>query len=376
MPSPDTIVVGAGAFGGWTALHLQRQGHQVRLLDCQGAGHASASSGGETRVIRMGYSDPLYVRMAQRALALWQAFDADLPEPVFQRTGVLFMAQQAGLGFLDAVCSNFDTLGVRHERLHADEVAARFPQIDVQGVQRATYEPDSGLLFARRACAAVVDAFVRTGGEYRLESVRPGACRGGRMSHVVDADCRTHSAAHYVFACGPWLPRLFPDVLGKQLRVSRQEAMYFRPPDGNRAFDPDRLPVWADFGDTVYYGLPGNAARGFKIADDTRGPDFDPDSSDRLVSQDSVDAVRGYMGRRFPAMAHAPLVEARVCQYTNTVDDHFLLDRHPEADNVWLVGGGSGHGFKHGPAMGEQVAACVLGQAVPEPVFALDRRPR
>ena len=150
--------------------------------------------------------------------------------------------------------------------------------------------------------------------------------------------------------------------------------MYFRPPHGDRAFEPGRLPVWADFGDTVHYGLPGNAARGFKIADDTRGPPFDPDGSDRLVARDSVDAVRRYMGHRFPAMAGAPLVEARVCQYTNTVDDHFLLDRHPAADNVWLLGGGSGHGFKHGPAMGEHAAACVLGQAAPEPAFSLARR--
>ena len=141
-------------------------------------------------------------------------------------------------------------------------------------------------------------------------------------------------------------------------------------PSGDDRFLPKRMPAWIDFNELVY-GIPDLDNRGFKIAIDAHGPPFDPDTGDRIVSPDSVSAVRAYLTRRMPLLANAPVTETRVCQYENTSNGDFLIDRHPAFQNVWLVGGGSGHGFKHGPAVGELVTALISGDAKVEPRFAL-----
>jgi glycine/D-amino acid oxidase-like deaminating enzyme len=219
----------------------------------------------------------------------------------------------------------------------------------------------------------VVEAFVGEGGDYRLATARPGPLRHGEMEGIVLGDGGTLEAEQYVFACGPWLKGLFPDVLESVLEVSRQEVFYFGLPAGDRRYAVPTLPVWADFGERLWYGIPGVERRGFKLADDTHGPPLDPTVTERRVSDGAIAAARNYVARRFPGLEGAPLTETRVCQYTNTPDGDFVIDRHPAAGNVWLVGGGSGHGFKHGPALGEIVAAQVLGGAPPEPAFGLDR---
>ena len=177
----------------------------------------------------------------------------------------------------------------------------------------------------------------------------------------------------YVFAAGPWLGRLFPDVIGDLVRPTRQEVFFFGTPPGDTRFTEEAMPVWADHGARFMYGIPGNRWRGFKVADDTRGPPFDPTAGERQATAEGLRAARAYLGYRFPGLAGAPLLEARVCQYEQSPDEHFIIDRHPGAGNVWLVGGGSGHGFKHGPAVGELVAAHVLDHGVPDPQFALAR---
>src|SRR5438093_1268611 len=225
------VVVGAGAFGGWTALYLQRQGARVTLVDAWGPGNARASSGGETRVIRATYGPrAVYTHLAVRALALWQ----------------------------------------EHER--------RWKQ---------------------------------------------------RLLHPIG---------------GSWLGKLFPDVIGDRVRATRQEVFFFGTPPGDGRFTEEALPVWADHGNHFTYGIPGNEWRGFKVADDARGPVFDPTSGERLPSPEALRSARDYVAVRFPALKDAPLLEARVCQYENSPDEHFIVDRHPSAENLWLVGGGSGHG--------------------------------
>lgn len=371
---PRIAVVGAGAFGGWTALELLRAGARVTLLDAWGPGHSRASSGGETRVIRHGYSERRYVDLAARSLAMWREAAAAWERPIFEACGVLFM-RQAGVGeaFFESAAGHLAAAGVPHERLDGEALARRYPQINSDGIVAALYEPTAGYLLARRACEAVVEAVVAAGGDYRIAAASPGPIRHGEMSELVLRGGETLRADQYVFACGPWLKALFPELLGPVLEISRQEAYYFGLPAGDRRFAEPALPVWADFGSRLWYGIPGAERRGFKIADDTRGPPFDPTLSDRQVSAEGVAAARSYIERRFPGLGPAPLIESRVCQYTNTPDGGFLLDRHPAAGNVWLVGGGSGHGFKHGPALGEMVAGRVLGHLPPEPAFALTR---
>lgn len=177
------------------------------------------------------------------------------------------------------------------------------------------------------------------------------------------------SAGVYVFACGPWLPKLFPEVLADRFFVTRQEVFYLGSPPGEDRFRVGAIPVWADFVEEIY-GVPDFTGRGFEVALDRHGPPVDPDSVERLASAGNAVRVLAYAARRFPALRGAPIVGSEVCQYTNTSNGDFLIDRHPEMDNVWLVGGGSGHGFKHGPAIGEYVAARLDG-GVGEPRFSL-----
>ena len=367
-------VIGAGAFGGWTALNLLRRGAQVTLLDAWGPGHSRASSGGESRVIRHAYESRLYVDMARRSLDLWRAANAAWGRPLFSPTGVLFMTQRGpGERFLEIAGGHLAAAGVNHQVLSREDLSRRYPQLNLDSIAGGLLEPDAGFLLARRACQAVVDIFRREGGDYRTAYVEPGTMRGGAMINVALSTGGILQADQFVFACGPWLKQLFPDVLGPHLTLSRQEIFYFGPPPGEHRYSIPNLPVWADFGGTLWYGIPGAESRGFKIADDTRGPELDPTATERSVSARGLEAAREYLGYRFPGLEQAPLIESRVCQYSNTPDADFIVDRHPQAENAWLVGGGSGHGFKHGPALGELVAEQVLHARPPEASFRLAR---
>lgn len=369
---PHVLVVGAGAFGGWTALNLLRSGARVTLLDAWGPGHSRSSSGGESRVIRHSYGKPIYVEMAKRSLALWKDSSDAWGRPLLNVTGVLHMYQPTSPIEPDDG-SLMQAAGIPYERLDRDQLAERYPQISMDGIESALYEPTAGFILARRACEAVVDAFIREGGEYRQSQVQPGAIAGGRLASIRLSGGETLAADQYVFACGPWLAALFPDVLGPHLTVSRQEVFYFGTPAGDYRYSAGALPVWADLGDSIWYGIPGGERRGFKLADDTRGAAHDPTTADRRASERGIRDAASYVTRRFPGLDGAPLIESRVCQYTNTPDSDFIADRHPLADNLWLLGGGSGHGFKHGPALGELVAAQVLGDRPVEETFSLGR---
>jgi sarcosine oxidase len=366
----DTAVVGAGVFGAWTALRLREAGPSVVLLDAHGPANSRASSGGESRLIRMGYgADEVYTRWAARSLADWRKFFAGAGKPLFEPTGVLWLARREDPYTL-ATLKTLSTVGVNFETLAHAELAARFPQFTLDFDAWGVFEPASGVLLARRAVQAVVSEAVKLGVEYLPEAV--AAPDGeGRLEFIGTRSGLKIAAARFVFACGPWLPKLFPELLGELIQPTRQEVFFFGVAAGERRFAPPAMPAWVDFGELVY-GVPDLENRGFKIAIDRHGPPFDPDTGERLATPAGLAAVREHLARRLPALRDAPVVEARVCQYENTPNGDFLIDRHPDFDNVWLVGGGSGHGFKHGPALGAYVAA-LLTEAAPavEPRFTL-----
>lgn len=365
-------VVGAGAFGGWTALDLLRRGAQVTLLDAWGPGNSRASSGGETRVIRGVYGpDAIYTEMVARAFRLWRENQMRWKKRFYFRTGALWMMTDEG-EFVRAAMPILREQAFAFEELSAAEAQRRYPQIKLDGVKWALYEKEAGYLLARRACAQVLDGFVAEGGTYREVAASPGEIVGGTMKRLDLSDGASLIADAYVFACGPWMPKVFPDVIGDAIQPTRQDVFYLGTPAGDARFSEENLPVWVEV-PRFLYGVPGNERRGFKIADDARGEPFDPTSGDRSPSAAALAAVREYVAMRFPALKGAPLLESRVCQYENSPDHHFIVDRHPGAANVWLVGGGSGHGFKHGPALGERVAQTVLGQRPIDPFFSLAR---
>jgi sarcosine oxidase len=366
----DAAVIGAGVFGAWTALSLSRAGARVALLDAHGPANSRASSGGESRVIRAGYgAQEIYTRWAVRSLRLWREFfDASGCPELFSQTGVLWLAGERDALVADTHAT-LQRLGVQVEKLRRAELERRYPQFDFGAVTWGLYEPEAGALLARRAVRRVVEETVKSGGEYlRASAAAPAGA--GRVEELSMSDGSRLSAGAYVYACGPWLPAVFPGLLGGRVHATRQEVFFFGTPPGDARFAPPLMPVWVDFGAEVY-GVPDLEGRGFKMALDRHGPAFDPELDSRLPSEGTLAEVRGLLAARFPSMRDAPLVEARVCQYENTSSGDFLIDRHPDFENVWLAGGGSGHGFKHGPAVGEYVAGLLAGAGYGEARFSL-----
>ena len=369
-------VIGAGAFGGWTALNILRRGARATLIDAWGPGNSRASSGGETRVIRGTYGpNQPYTKMAARATQLWKENERRWNLKLLHQIGVLWMVA-AGKDTDQFERGSLPVLreaGIPYQELSVQELRLRWPQINLEAVHWGIYEPEGGFLTARMACQAVLDGFLAEGGEYQQLAVLPRDLDGSPWDSLSLSDGSKLQADQYVFACGPWLGKLFPETIGNRIRSTRQEVFFFGTPVGNQHFTEARLPVWADHRDQFMYGIPGNQGRGFKIADDTRGPEFDPTSGERTVSAEGLRSVRDYIGFRFPALKNAPLLESRVCQYENSPDNNFIIDRHPRHENIWLLGGGSGHGFKHGPALGEMVAGLVLEHKNPDALFRLGR---
>jgi sarcosine oxidase len=366
----DAIVIGAGVFGSWTAYFLRKSGASVLLVDTYGPANARASSGGESRIIRMGYgADEVYTRWSMNALPLWKELfaAADRPE-LFQPTGVLWIASEGEKYPQDTVVT-LQKVGVRFEKLSLAQLRERYPQIYVEDDCWGIFEPESGVLMARRAVQCVVEQAEKAGVEYRNEAVRaPAGWR--QLAEIVTTNGERFSASTFVFACGPWLPKVFPELLGERIFPSRQEVFFFGVPPGDLRFAAPAMPTWLKLKDE-FYGMPDIENRGFKVAFDRHGPKADPDTQSRVASSEALAVAKEYLARRFPAMRDAPVLETRACQYENTSSGDFLIDKHPELDNVWLVGGGSGHGFKHGPSLGQYVAARVTQGGAVEARFSL-----
>jgi sarcosine oxidase len=253
--------------------------------------------------------------------------------------------------------------------LQPSQLEQRYPQVNFADVSVGMLEPESGVLLARRAVSAVVTDAVKNGASFQIGQVAQPRGKNALDAIQTSAGDRL-SAGNYVFACGPWLGKVFTELLGPRIFPTRQEIFFFGAPPGDSRFAPPALPTWLFQGEEVY-GMPDIESRGLKFARDIHGPIVDPDTQSRVVSEEQATWARDYVAWRFPALKDGPIVETRVCQYENTSNGDFLIDRHPELSNVWLAGGGSGHGFKHGPAFGEYLAKQILGEGTVEPRFSL-----
>ena len=363
----DVVVVGAGVFGIWTAFKLHKAGRRVAVVEAVGPAHSGASSGGESRVIRCGYGDKeVYAEWAWRSIAEWQALSARTGLPIFHPMGVLWLHGKSN----ELVEQSARVLARREipfSMLGAAELGRRYPVMRVGDDEAGFLEPAAGALMARRAVQSLA-AELKSGGVTfvpgSIAPIRREQGERGALPAVTTRSGERLEADQFVFACGPWLDRVCPDAMARRLFVTRQEVFFFSV-DAGATGD---LPVWADL---PFYGFPSLEGRGFKVANDTHGPAMDPDTADRRASAAGEEAARAFLARRFPSLAKAPLSETRVCQYENSSDGHFVIDRHPGLENAWLVGCGSGHGFKHGPAVGAHVAELVSGTAKPRAPFLL-----
>ena len=369
----DVVVIGAGVFGIWAAYKLHMAGRRVAVVDAVGPAHSRASSGGESRVTRCGYGETeIYSEWAWRSISDWQALSARAGLPIFHPMGVLWVHTQPN-ELVQASARVLSRKNIPFTLLPAHELRRRFPVMRVGNDEAGFLEPAGGALMARRAIQSLAAELSAKGVTFlsgAVSPIRQEQGERGALAAVTTKSGERLDAEQFVCACGPWLDRICPDAMAKRLFVTRQEVFFFSVDAGVTG----DLPVWADL---PFYGLPSLEGRGFKVADDTHGPPMDPDTGNRRASAAGEEAARAFLTRRFPSLAKAPLSETRVCQYENSSNGHLVIDRHPGLDNVWLVGCGSGHGFKHGPAVGSHIAELVAGTAKPrEPFLIATKRPQ
>lgn len=376
---PSAAVVGAGVFGGWTALFLLRQGYDVTLCDTWGPGNARASSGGETRLVRCMYGDKrLYFNLARRALTLWKEQQTNFDQPVFHQTGLLIFCQMKHYDYAEQARPLYKEAKMPLEWLSPEEVSQRFPRVRTDDLNHAVYDPSAGFVLARESCNQVVKQFIREGGNFLQTQALPTGTQNGQLNRVRLADGTTLTADCYVFANGPWLCQTFLELLQDKLRVTRQPIFMFgSPPQFSATSEESQLPTWMNrdlANQERHYGVAGNDRRGFKIGwAPAEVKLFNPTHDNRLVRPEEVAQARALLAHRFPFMKDAPLLESRVCQHTDTFDKHFIMDRHPDLKNTWILGGGSGHAFKHAPALGELAAQLITNQKETPSLFSFQR---
>lgn len=361
----DVVVVGAGSFGLWTALNLRRLGANVTVVDAYGPGNSRQTSGGETRGVRTSYGDRphglQWTRWGAEAIRRWTRWDEEGNERLLPRlffnTGDLILREEMS-PYLEDSQANWDAVGVRYEVLTPDEVRARWPWIRMDGIGVALYEPDAGVVRARRAMESVATVFQEEGGAVRTARATTGRAAGSRLLDVRLEPGDSLAGATFVFALGPWFPKVFPELMGKRLRTPIGHVFYFGVPPGDTRFMFPNMPSYGVPGCTGWPAL-GPDHRGFRVRTGGRPPQ-DPDVSDRWIDKEFHERPRQILADYFPALVGAPVLETRACHYESSVDRNFIIDRHPDFENVWLAGGGSAEGFKFGPVVGEYIARRVL----------------
>jgi sarcosine oxidase len=347
----SATVVGAGVFGAATARELARRGWDVTLVEQYAPGTVRSASGGDTRLLRTAHGGvDWYADLAWRARTAWLDLQHETGTRIWEPIGVAWFAQRAD-GFEAASRESLRRLGIPYEWLSPDDALHLYPSIAVDDLHAVLFEPEAGVLHARRATQLLVEDGERSG--VRLQPGRITPADEPRSDVVI-------------WACGAWLPALFPrDV---ELRIVRRDVFFF---GGDAAWRA--TPGFCEY-DGSFYGHGEIGGLGVKVSPDFGGAEIDPDTLERVPSLDLEREARAYASRRFPGLADTAIVGSRVCQYSLTGDTHFIVDRHPEHDSWWLIGGGSGHGFKHGPALGAYVADCVEGKRERESFHALGPR--
>ena len=358
----SAVIVGAGAFGASLAWWLARAGTDVTLVDQFEPGDPRATSGGETRLIRSGHGpDPDYTASARRARTLWRELEAECAEQLLVESGLVWFARREA-GWEAVTLATLEAQGIPCERLAPEAGSSMFPSYSPAGLAFLLHEPEAGVLRAQRAVRALARQAVAHGAKLIRAGARPeGAAVRLDDGRVLEADV-------VVWACGAWLGQLFGELI--EIRSTRQELFFF---DGGPDWSAATVPAFVEF-DQAIYGTRDIDGHGVKAAPDFDGPPLDPDAELPDTSERGAALARRFLAQRFPGIAHAPLKGSKCCRYELTRDAHFVAAAHPEHPSVWLLGGGSGHGFKHGPALAELLAPALAGEARPPARFGLGVR--
>ena len=361
--STEVIVVGAGVMGAWTAFYLLEKGAKVTLIDAYGPGNTRSSSGGETRILRADYGEKvIYTKMVIRAHELWDKWQKEWGRKLMYSTGRLSIGPSDYAIYANEAKQRLKPFGINSEILERDEINRRWPQLGIQEDEVALY--DSGgaggsTLLAREACRVTVEKFIENGGTFIHAKALPGKSVNGQLESIELSNGRKLHADQYIFAGGPWMGSIFPELLNDKLKVFRRDVLFIGTPAGDPRFSYPHLPIWL-FRGTRWYGFPDFHGRGLKAAPFPDNNSIDMDMDERLIHPIEIKRARDFVEQRFPALKNQPITEGRVCQLTFSADEDFIVDMHPDNKNIWLACAGSGHAFKHGPAFGEYLAKRVL----------------
>jgi glycine/D-amino acid oxidase-like deaminating enzyme len=401
----DIAVVGAGAFGGWTAYWARKLGASVVLIDAYGPGNSRSTSGDETRGVRSSYGDkppPVgeqWMQWANRSIQRWKAWDdewgRDLKMRLFVTTGD-FIFRSEWENFTKNTRDLFVKNGVKHESVDVEIVKKEFPQFDLRGITACLYEAEAGVVRARRSTQCVAEVFQKLGGDIVIARAYPGPLEGGKIGSLVLNNHDTIKAQTYIFALGPWMGKTFPGLMGPRMRQPIGRVCYFATPHGDNRFEFPNMPSFNFPGVTGWPTLPFDS-RGLRVRGGgggggggrggggggnqgplppvpagpqiVGGPDQDPDLSDRYVDPLTVERARQFLAERIPIMKDQPLNETRACHYEQSSSRNFVIDRHPDIANAWIAGGGNAEAFKQGPTIGEYIARRALNKDL-EPQLA------
>ena len=361
--SAEVIVVGAGVMGAWTAFYLQEQGAKVTLIDAYGPGNTRSSSGGETRILRADYGEKIiYTKMVVRAHELWDKWQKEWGRKLMYSTGRLSVGPADYATYANEAKHRLKPFGINSEVLDRDEINRRWPQLGILEDEVALYDTGGAggsTLLAREACRATTEKFIENDGTFIHAKALPGKSINGQLDSVELSDGRKLSADQYIFAGGPWMGSLFPEILNDKLKVLRRDVLFIGTPAGDPRFSYPNLPIWL-FRGTRWYGFPDFHGRGLKAAPFPDYNSIDMDMDERLIHPIEIKRARDFAEMRFPALKNQPITEGRVCQLTLSIDEDFIVDTHPDNKNLWFACAGSGHAFKHGPAFGEYLSKRVL----------------
>jgi len=437
--SADVVVIGGGAWGGWTSLRLREMGAKVTLVDAYGPGNARSTSGDESRGVRSSYGDraespELWMLWARESMNRWRQFDAewgrDLRLNLFHTTGDLILRPDWE-PYLVKTKHWWDKHKIPYEVLNPDDVRKAFPVISMDDITAVLYEPDAGVVRARRACQTVAAVAEYKGVKIVIGRARISKIANGRLEEIVLDTGQTIRGERFVFAPGPWLGKTFPELFGNKMRTPLGYVCYFGTPPNDERFTYPNIPSFNFPGVTGWAALPVDS-RGFRVRGGERAPgatqgaaggrsgrgsgqagasgggagtrggrgqsgsggrasanggrgggrgggvgntastppqQLDPDTSDRWADAAHIDGPRRFVTHRFPLLKDAPILQTHSCHYELSSSRNFIVDHHPALSNVLIAGGGNAEGFKFGPTMGEYIAQRALGE-VGDPAVA------
>jgi glycine/D-amino acid oxidase-like deaminating enzyme len=429
--SPDIVVVGAGTWGSWTALHLRKMGAKVTLVDSYGPGNSRSTSGDETRGVRSSYGDKsgqlgeLWMLWARESIKRWIAFDDEWGKEfrlnVFHTTGDLIFRQEWD-NFQLRTKVWWDKNKIPYQILKPEDVRKSFPVISIDDITAIIYEPDAGVVRARRSVQHVAAVFEKLGGNIVIGRASPSKMSNGRLDEISLDTGATLRADTFVYAVGPWLGKTFPDIFAKKTRAPIGYVCYFGTPINDQRFTFPNIPSFNFPGVTGWPALPVDN-RGFRVRGAERAPgdpggrgggpggaaapaggnanaanpnaananpannaggrggrgggggggggqnnnadvppaQQDPDTSDRWADATRIEGSRRFVAHRFPILKDAPIAQTHACHYESTVSSNFIIDKHPKMSNVWIAAGGNAEGFKFSPKIGDYVAQRVMG---------------